>query len=223
MKSILFSMHDAEYQKFTASLMPTVSPDKVIGVRTPQLRKLAKSLDENVASEFISSLPHEYYEENNLHSFILCEIKDFDRCLEETERFLPYIDNWATCDSLRPKAFKKNAQKLTPLVERCLESSHIYTVRYGIGLLLSYFLDDEFDEIYLERVSGIKSDEYYINMMSAWYFATALAKRWDSTLPYITERKLPLWVHNKTIQKAIESFRVTKEQKEYLRTLKVKD
>ena len=222
MKERLFSMQDMEYKKFHSSLMPTVPPDKVIGVRTPLLRKLVKELAEDEKTLFLQKLPHEYYEENNLHAFIICDIKDFDRCLEETKRFLPYIDNWATCDSLRPKAFKKNVQKLTPLVDLCLSSKHVYTVRYGIGLLLTYFLDGEFDKSHLERVAAIESDEYYINMMSAWYFATALAKKWEDTLPYITENLLPVWVHNKTVQKAIESFRITLEQKEYLKALKRK-
>lgn len=222
MKERLFSVQDTTYKDFHASLMPTVNTDKVIGVRTPRLRKLVKELNESEKTAFLKKLPHEYYEEDNLHAFIICEMKDFEDCLGETEKFLPYIDNWATCDSLRPKVFKKNVQKLTPLVERCLKSSHIYTVRYGIGLLLSYFLDDEFDEIYLGKVSEIKSDEYYINMMSAWYFATALAKRWDEALPYITENRLPLWVHNKSIQKAVESLRITPEKKELLRTFRRK-
>ena len=222
LKERLFSMQDMEYKKFHSSLMPTVNTDKVIGVRTPLLRKLVKELAEDEKTLFFQKLPHEYYEENNLHAFIICDIKDFDRCLEETKRFLPYIDNWATCDSLRPKAFKKNVQKLTPLIDLCLSSKHVYTVRYGIGLLLTYFLDGEFDKSHLERVAAIESDEYYINMMSAWYFATALAKKWEDTLPYITENLLPVWVHNKTIQKAIESFRITLEQKEYLKALKRK-
>ena len=222
MKEILFSMQDKKYKEFHSALMPTVNPDKVIGVRTPRLRKLVKEISNGEKSLFLKNLPHEYYEEDNLHAFIICEMKDFEDCLGETEKFLPYIDNWATCDSLRPKVFKKNVQKLTPLVERCLKSSHIYTVRYGIGLLLSYFLDDEFDEKYLQIVSEIESEEYYINMMSAWYFATALAKKWDEALPYITENRLPLWVHNKSIQKAVESYRITQEQKELLRTFKRK-
>lgn len=218
----LKSMQDLKYRDFQAALMPTVDAASVIGVRTPLLRALAKELKNTDVERFLDSLPHKYYEENNLHAFILCETKDIDSCLRRVEAFLPYVDNWATCDCMRPKCFKKNTERLLPFIDRCLSSCHTYTVRYGIGLLMSYFLDDGFDSKYLEQVSSVQSDEYYVNMMSAWYFATALAKQWESTLPYITEYRLPLWVHNKTIQKAIESYRITDEQKEYLRAFKRK-
>lgn len=218
----LIALQDLKYRGFQASLMPTVPIDRVIGVRTPALRALARELKYADVGGFLQDLPHKYYEEDNLHSFIISEIKDFDTCLGEVERLLPYIDNWATCDTLRPKCFKKNAKRLMPFIDRCLVSTKTYTVRFGIGLLCSYFLDLEFAPSQLERVADIVSDEYYINMMSAWYFATALAKQWEDTLPYITEYRLPLRVHNKTIQKAIESFRITPEKKEYLRAFKRK-
>ncbi len=203
--------------------MPTVDSKRVIGVRTPVLRVLAKELKNTDVTAFLRDLPHKYYEEDNLHAFIISEIKDFELCFSELEAFLPYVDNWATCDCMRPKSFKKNAQRLLPFINECLDSDKVYTVRFGIGLLLSYFLDAEFDKRHLERISLIQSEEYYVNMMSAWYFATALAKQWESTLPYITEYRLPLWVHNKTIQKAVESYRITDEQKVYLKTFKRKN
>lgn len=218
----LFALQDLKYRDFQASLMPTVPAERVIGVRTPALRALARELKDADLGDFLHHLPHGYYEEDNLHSFIISEIKDFVRCLAEVERFLPYIDNWATCDTLRPKCFKRNAKRLLPFVDECLASSKTYTVRFGIGLLTSYFLDSEFDPRQLEAVASIVSDEYYVNMMSAWYFATALAKQWDATLPYVMEYRLTPWVHNKTIQKAIESFRIAPEQKEYLRAFKRK-
>lgn len=219
----LFSMQDLKYRDFQASLMPTVPVERIIGVRTPALRALARELKDADLVDFLLDLPHGYYEEDNLHAFIISEIKDFDRCLAEVERLLPYIDNWATCDTLRPKCFKRNAKGLLPFIDRCLSSELTYTVRYGVGLLMSYLLDSEFDPLYLESVAAIQSEGYYVNMMSAWYFATALAKQWDAALPYITEYRLPLWVHNKTIQKAIESFRITPDKKEYLRAFKRKN
>lgn len=222
-KEKLLSMQDLEYKEFQTSLMPTVAPDTVIGVRTPHLKAYVKELRNTDITDFLSDLPHTYYEENNLHAFLLCEIKDFDLCLSLVEKFLPYVDNWATCDSMRPKCFKRNTQKLLPFIDRCLASNHTYTVRYGIGMLMSYFLDEEFDGVYLKKAGAIVSDEYYINMMLAWYFATALAKQWDGMIHYITEYKLPLWVHNKTIQKAVESYRITDEQKEYLKTFRRKN
>ena len=218
----LFELRDEEYKSFHTRLMPTVNPELVIGVRVPVLRKLAAELAKtSEGKEFLRTLPHKYYEENNLHAFIVEKIKDFDEAACETERFLPYINNWATCDMYRPKVFSKNKERFLPYIYKWLESEHTYTVRYGIGMLLSYFLDDAFDPTYLKRVSEIKSEEYYINMMCAWYFATALAKQYDAALPYITDRVLPPWVHNKTIQKAVESNRISIETKEYLKTFKI--
>ena len=217
----LFSLADEKYKDFQSKLMPTVDKDKVIGVRTPLLRSFAKELyKEGDYEAFLSDLPHKYYEEDNLHALLIDKIKDVDTCLAETERLLPYIDNWATCDMLRPKAFKQDSKKLLRYIYKWLESDKAYTVRYGIGCLCSFYLDDNFSTDQLSRVAEIKSDEYYINMMIAWYFATALAKQYESTIAYLEERRLPEWVHRKTIQKAIESYRISDESKAYLRSLK---
>ena len=203
--------------------MPTVNPDCVIGIRTPVLRKFAKDFaKEDGAEKFLNSLPHKYYEENNLHAFLLMDEKDFDTALAKTEEFLPYIDNWATCDVFKPKVFAKNTDKLIGKIDEWIKSGKTYTVRYGTGLLMSYYLDENFKEEYAKTVSQIRSDEYYINMMTAWYFATALAKQYDFVIKYLMEKRLPRWVHNKTIQKAVESFRILPETKEYLKTLRIK-
>ncbi len=219
----LFELQDLKYKEFQCKLMPTVNADTVIGVRTPLLRDFAKQIDGTEAAEtFLNTLPHFYYEENNLHSYLTERIKDFDLCVNTVDRFLPFINNWATCDTMKPKVFAKNPEKLLPYIEKWLCSEHIYAVRYAILMLMTHFLDDKFDVKYLKRVSQIKSDEYYINMMIAWYFATALAKQYESTLPFIEQHLLPDWVHNKTIQKARESYRITAEQKGYLKSLKTK-
>lgn len=218
----MFSLQDTKYKDFQCKLMPTVDPDRVIGVRTPALRALAKELyGTPQAEEFLSALPHTYYEENNLHAFLIEGIKDFDACIAALNAFLPYVDNWATCDSMRPVCFKRNIHKLPPYIEGWLNSSHVYTVRFGIEALMLCFLDEHYDEAYPRRISQIRSDEYYVNMMIAWYFATALAKRWENIIPFIEENTLSPWVHNKAIQKACESYRITAEQKDYLRTLKI--
>ena len=219
----LFALQDKEYQAFTAKLNPTVDRDTIIGVRLPALRALAKELkDTDEAKDFLSSLPHKYLEENHLHSFLLSGIKDFDEGIAAVERFLPYIDNWAVCDSLRVKALAKYPEQLLPYLEKWMKSEHTYTIRCGILNLMNYFLDDRFDEKYPAMVAAIHSEEYYVNMMIAWYFATALAKQYDAVLPYLTEQRLDKWVHNKTIQKAVESYRITDEQKAYLKTLRRK-
>ena len=219
----LFALQDKEYQAFTAKLNPTVDPETIIGVRLPALRALAKELkNTDEAKDFLSSLPHEYLEENHLHSFLLSGIKDFDEGIAAVERFLPYIDNWAVCDSLRIKALAKYPERLLPYLEKWMKSDHTYTVRCGILNLMNYFLDDRFDEKYPAMVAAVHCEEYYVNMMIAWYFATALAKQYDAALPYLTEQRLDKWVHNKTIQKAIESYRVSDEHKAYLRALKIK-
>ena len=218
----LFSMRDPAYRDFHAALMPTIEKDTIIGVRTPALRKYAKAFGKRPDAEvFLKDLPHDYYEENNLHGFILCEMKDIDACLKELEAFLPYIDNWATCDMLRPNVFKKNPEHLLPYVEKWLASDETYTIRYAIGMLLSYFLDDEFKPEYLQWVASVSSEEYYVQMMQAWYFATALAKQWDAVIPFVEQKRLSRFVHNKTIQKSVESYRITQEQKEYLRTFRL--
>ncbi len=217
----LFSLADEDYKAFHSKLMPTVDSDKIIGVRTPVLRKFANELFKSAEyKDFICDLPHKYYEEDNLHGFLIGKIKDFDECLAQTGRLLPYIDNWATCDMLRPKALKSEPEKLMKHIREWLKSDKVYTVRYAIGCLLSFYLDENFSEEHLSLVAGIKSDEYYINMMIAWYFATALSKQYDSSICYIEERRLPLWVHKKTIQKAVESYRISHETKAYLKSLK---
>ena len=219
----LFELQDLDYREFHSKLMPTVDKEKIIGIRTPQLRKFAKEFAKTEEREsFLDALPHQYYEEDNLHGFLLEMEKDYDVLMDRIEKFLPYVDNWATCDMIRPKVFKIHLPELFEHVKVWLESEYTYTVRYGIGMLLSFYLDEEFDAKYLEMVAKIRSEEYYINMMIAWYFATALAKQWDETVVYIEKQKLDKWTHNKAIQKAIESYRITKEQKEYLRTLKIK-
>lgn len=221
---ILLSMQDPEYKKFHSALMPTVNAELVIGVRVPQLRKFAKEFGKTSGAEdFLNALPHKYYEENNLHAFLIEQEKDFDRALSQAEKFLPYIDNWATCDMFRPPVFKKNPEKLLPHIYKWLRSDKTYTVRYAIGLLLSFYLDQNFRPEFLEEVSKIRSDEYYINMMVAWYFQTALVRQYEYALPYITERRLSTWVHNKTIGKCAESLKISKETKEYLKSFKVKE
>lgn len=218
----LFEMQDLSYRDFHAKLMPTIEKEKIIGIRTPMLRKFAKEYAKTADKEiFLKELPHQYYEENNLHGFLLEMEKDYEKLVEELDVFLPCVDNWATCDMMRPKIFKKHLPNLRKKIEEWLSSTHTYTIRYGIGMLLSYYLDDAFEEQDLQRVSQIQSEEYYVNMMIAWYFATALAKQWKKTIPYLEKQMLSPWVHNKAIQKAIESYRITNEQKEFLRTLKI--
>lgn len=217
----LFAQQDLTYRDFSARLMPTVPKEQVIGVRTPVVRRMAKELAGSAqAREFLSCLPHTYFEENNLHAFLLERIADFPACLAAVERFLPYVDNWATCDQLCPRAFQKQPAALLESVQRWLASDHVYTVRFGIGMLMRWFLDDDFSPAYLQWVAALRSDEYYINMMIAWYFATALAKQYDSTVPFLESGCLPVWTHNKAIQKARESLRIPPERKQYLKTLK---
>ena len=217
----LFSLSDEKYREFSSKLMPTVDKNKVMGVRTPTLRKFCSELYKSAGYEdFMRDLPHRYYEEDNLHALLIDKIKDFDECVSEIERLLPYIDNWATCDMLRPKALKKDPQKLLKFIYKWLASDKVYTVRYAIGCLCSFYLDDNFSTEQLAAVAEIRSEEYYINMMIAWYFATALAKQYESTIVYLQERKLPEWVHRKTIQKAVESYRISDETKAYLRSLR---
>ena len=217
----LFELQDLKYRDFHAKLMPTVNKEKIIGVRTPALRVFAKKYGKtDEAKEYLQILPHQYYEENNLHGLLIEQIKDYDTCLEELERFLPYIDNWATCDIPRPKCFAKHKTELLPVIKEWIASGNTYTIRYGIGTLMSFYLDEDFKPEYIELVASVQSEEYYVNMMIAWYLATALAKQWDATIPYLEERKLSPWVHRKTIQKAVESYRITDEQKVYLKTLR---
>lgn len=217
----LLNMQDTAYRDFHSRLIPTVDKSRVIGVRTPQLRKFSKELVENFdVSTFLSDLPHYFYEENNLHAFIIESFCDFDTCLDALDVFLPYVDNWATCDGLRTKCFYKNSDKLADKALFWIKDERTYVKRFGIGVLMNHFLDDKFDEGFLKIVSQIESDEYYIKMMVAWYFATALAKQYDCAIKVIEDKTLGRCTHNKTIQKAVESYRITKEQKDYLKTLK---
>ena len=218
----LFASQDLEYRDFHSKLMPNIDKKSIIGVRTPQLRKLAKKFAQDPEiDDFLSNLPHLYYDENNMHGFIISEINNYDRSIFEVDRLLPYVDNWATCDLMSPKAFKKNHSKLLKDIRRWMKSDKTYTIRFGIEMLMTHFLDEDFRPEYLEWVTAIRSDEYYVKMMVAWYFATALAKQYDATLPIIEQKRLEKWTHNKSIQKAIESYRITDEQKKYLRTLKL--
>lgn len=215
---------EEEYAAFQRKLLPALPPEKIHGVRTPALRKYAKELKKQEDIEmFLQHLPHESFEEDQLHAFILSEIRDPSECLEALDRFLPYIDNWATCDQLSPKCFRKHPEVLPEKTWGWMASEETYVIRFGIGMLMQHFLEEHFDPVYLQRVSEVRSREYYVNMMIAWYFATALAKQPEAALPYLEERKLDPWVHNKTIQKAIESYRISDSQKEYLRTLRVKN
>ncbi|MBQ9530920.1 MAG: DNA alkylation repair protein [Eubacterium sp.] len=222
-KDFLYENQDIDYRDFQSKLIPNVDKSYFIGVRTPVLRKYAKELlKEGKTAAFLSELPHQFFDENQLHAFIISGIKNFDECIEKVEKFLPYIDNWATCDQLSPKCFSKNKNELLKHIDNWIKSKKTYIVRFAIGMLMSHFLDDDFDEKYLKAVSSVKSDEYYINMMIAWFFATALAKQYEKTLPYIENETLDIWTHNKAIQKAVESYRITDEQKAYLKTLKIK-
>jgi 3-methyladenine DNA glycosylase AlkD len=215
--SRLTLLREESYQKFQSSLIPTVDPSAILGVRTPELRKIAKELfGTEMGKAFLNELPHSCFEENQIHGFMISEIKNFEECLIQTERFLPYIDNWATCDQTAPKVFSKHKQELLPSIDRWLDSDHTYTVRFAIGMLMRHYLDADYQTAYTDRVCAVESDDYYIRMEQAWYMATALAKQWDSVIPYLEKRILPKWTHNKTIRKAKESYRITTEQKDYL-------
>lgn len=219
---VLFQNQDIKFRDFQAPLFPNVDKESMIGIRTPELKKIARELSgSDLAKEFIKELPHKYYEENQLHSFLISLIKDYKECLKEVKVFLPYIDNWGTCDQLCPKIFNKHKDELIINIKEWLKSKHTYTVRFAIKMLMSFYLDEEFKNEYLDLVASVKSEEYYINMMIAWYFATALAKQYAYAIKYIKEKKLSTWVHNKTIQKAVESYRINDEQKIYLKSLKI--
>ena len=219
---LLFSKQDIKYRDFQAPLFPNIDKERMIGVRTPELKKIAKELNgSEIANRFIETLPHDYFDENQLHAFLISLIKDYQTCLKEVERFLPYVDNWGTCDQLSSKVFAKYKEELIVPIRKWLKSKHTYTVRFAIGVLMQHYLDESFKEEYMELVSKVESKEYYINMMIAWFFATALAKQYKTAIKYIEEKKLSFWVHNKTIQKAVESYRINDEQKVYLKSLKV--
>ena len=219
----LFEMQDTGYRNFHARLIPTVKKEKIIGIRTPMLRKFAKEFGKTEESEmFLKALPHQYYEENNLHVLLIEQIRDYDKCLEELERFLPHIDNWATCDLLALHMIKKHRDIFIREVYRWMESDKPYIIRFGISMLMRHYLDVGFKPEYPEKVAAICSEEYYVNMMRAWYFATALAKQYEKILPFLEEQRMDIWTHNKTIQKSIESYRITQEQKDHLRILRIK-
>ncbi len=219
----LFERRDDAYRDFHAKLIPNIEKERVIGVRTPVLRKYAKEVAKRPdVAVFLRDVPHEYYEENNLHMFLLEQIKDYEECLRGVDAFLPFVDNWATCDARPPKVFEKNKEKLLPSIKKWIASGETYTIRYGVNLLMRLFLDEDYKEEYPQMVAGIALEEYYVKMVVAWYFATALAKQYDTVLPFLMEERLEIWTHNKTIQKAIESYRITPEQKAYLRTLRRK-
>lgn len=222
-QTALFALRDPAYQAFQSKLIPTIDPQTVIGVRMPALRKLAREIAGTpVAEGFLQEPPHRYYEENNLHGLLISAIPDYDGAVAALETFLPYVDNWATCDLIRPKVFGKHLPELREQIRIWLASDHPYTIRFGMEMLMTFFLDGQFQPEYLDWVAGVESKEYYVNMMAAWYFATALAKQYDAVLPYIQQRRLEPWTHNKTIQKALESERIPDGQKAYLRGLKVK-
>ena len=218
----LFSLQDIKYRDFQVKLIPGCEIEKMIGVRTPDIKALAKKYFKmDGTEEFLHDLPHKYFDEDQLHAFIISLIKDFESCVKEVDGFLPYVNNWATCDQMSPVIFKKHREELLPHIKRWIASDKTYTVRFGIGMLMQHFLDDAFDESYPEMVANVSSDEYYVNMMRAWYFATALAKQYETALPYITEYRLDAWTHNKTISKAVDSYRITDEQKSFLKGLRL--
>lgn len=214
-------MRYGQYAAFQARLLPTVDPDRIIGVRTPELRRFAKQLSRDEgAYEFLSDLPHQYFDENQLHAFVISCNPDFEASLSAVEAFLPYVDNWATCDQLSPKAFRREPEKLLRPIRNWLRSDHTYTIRFGLGMLMQHFLDERFRPEYAELAGELRSEEYYVRMMVAWFFATGLAKQYESFLPYLENRRLDTWTHNKAIQKSIESLRLTDSQKQALRALK---
>ena len=221
-QELLFQLQDKGYRDFHSKLIPTIPEETIIGIRMPAMRKLAKEYAKDPESEdFLKQLPHTYYDENVLHALLVAEIRDYDTCVREVEHFLPYVDNWAVCDVFSPKVFRKNRDKLIEKVREWSASERPYTCRFGMEMLMTHFLDEDFRPEYLEIPVAVHSGEYYVNMMIAWFYATALAKQWDATVGYIEKHRLDPWTHNKTIQKARESYRITPEQKEYLKTLKV--
>ena len=218
----LYDRQDLKYKDLQIRLIPSVDPDCIIGVRTPELRALAKRIaGSSNLSSFLNALPHQFFEENQLHAFILSEMKDYSACLKEVDRFLPWINNWATCDQMSPKVFRKHRNELLEPITRWMETNQTYMIRFGIKMLMDHFLDESFEVSFPERVAAIRTDEYYVKMMAAWYFATALAKQYDAVLPFLEHRRLDPWTHNKAIQKALESYRIPEERKSALRNLKL--
>lgn len=218
----LLSVQDSKYKEFQSKLVPNISPDTMIGVRTPQMRSIAKEFfGTQTGLDFLKVLPHKYYEENIIHFFMISMIKDFEECVGEVERFLPFVDCWPVCDQSSPKVFKKNHEKLLPRIKKWIGSEHVYTSRFGMRMLMNEFLDADFKPEYLEWVAVKRGEDYYLKMMVAWFFATALAKQYEASLPFIGNHRLEPWTHNKAIQKALESFRVSDEHKALLRTLRI--
>lgn len=219
----LKNLKDEKFQKFSAKLIPNIEQNLVLGVKSPLLKNLAKSLMQDPEiDKFLNNLPHKYLEENLLHCYIISNIKDFEKCTKQIEKFLSYLNNWEVTDILRPKCFKSHQKALISYIHKWLNNNNLFAKRLTIGLLMAYFLDEYFNKEYLTLVASKCCDDYYLNMMIAWYFSTALVKQWNDTIKILENKTLPIWVHNKTIQKTIESFRITKEQKEYLKTLKIK-
>ncbi len=220
--SKLYDLQDLKYRDMQIKIIPNIDPGSIIGVRTPQLRAMAKEmLKAGDYNDFLKELPHKYFEENQLQAFIISGIKDMKECMEELEKFLPYVDNWATCDQMSPKVFKKHREELLTHIKEWIRSDEPYTIRFGVGMLMEHFLEEDYEPVYPEMVAKLRSEEYYVNMMIAWYFATALAKQYESILPFIENKRLDKWTHNKAIQKSVESYRITDEQKKDLKTLKV--
>ena len=217
----MYDLQDLKYRDMQIKIIPTINPESVIGVRTPELKSMAKDIMKaGNYKGFLEELPHKYFEENQLQAFIISGIKDLNECMAELERFLPYVDNWATCDQMSPKIFKKHREVLFTHIKEWIRSERTYTVRFGVGMLMEHFLEEDYDPKYPEMAANLRSEEYYVNMMIAWYFATALAKQYESIIPYIEQKRLDDWTHNKAIQKSVESRRITEEQKLYLKSLK---
>ena len=217
----LIACSDEQYKEFQSKLVPNIPKETVLGERTPDMRRIAKEIRGTEEAEgFLAELPHKFYEENLVHFFLIAMIKDFDRCVQAVENFLPYVDCWPVCDSSSPKVFTKNHEKLLPLIRKWMDSDHVYTARFGIRMLMNEFLGEDFQPEYLAWVAGVQGEDYYIKMMVAWYFATALAKQYDESVVYIEEHRLEPWTHKKAIQKAVESYRVTEAHKEYLKMLR---
>ena len=222
-REFLFSNREEGYKSFQCSLMPTVDKDRVIGVRVPLIRAFVKDFkDSSRSREFLSELPHKFFEEDMIHALLINSIKDYDGCINLLREFLPYVDNWACCDVFAPVAISKNKERALVDIYSFIESAHTYTCRFGICMLMKFYLDSEFDTSYLHKVASVKSEDYYVKMMQAWYFATALAKQYESTVRYLEQKALDVWTHNKTIQKALESYRIDAKKKEYLKSLKIK-
>lgn len=222
----LFEGSEDEYHNFSAKLIPNIDEDSIVGVRVPKVRAIAKCFnkDEEIKKAFLKKLPHSFHEENQIHLCFIDTIKDYKKSIDELERFMPYITNWAVCDQLTPKIFIKHLDEVEAKCKEWLEYKDIYTKRFSMGILMNLFLDDKFNPKHLKWVASVnKSDDedYYLKMMIAWYFATALAKQWDETIKYIESKKLTPWVRNKSVQKALESFRITDKQKQYLRELRL--